>query len=359
MRTIIQVMGMDSTKFGGLERFMLALADVCENIKFVLVYNSKPKSAIYLEELAKRNIDIIECDCSKLGFIDKIKFAKRLLSYKPNIVHFHFYQNKFIFGIMKMFDRNVVLYQTIHSCIETNFVGVKGVLHKLKHFFNWRIYSMFVNRFLGVSKYVANQLCFWGLKNVETIYPGVDNYSSKEIRIDKGNKKIVTCLGFANPVKGIDVFIKSLPFVECEDFEAWIIGLDEKQEYTVKMKMLAKELGVENRIKWIGVVDNVGEYFKISDVFCQTSRSEALSLAACEALMLGCPVIGSRVGGLPEVAQFTFENEDSLGLANLIDKVLSDVEYRSKLSREAIVKWEQNFKLVDGAIAYCDLYLNI
>ena len=358
MKTIIQVMGMTSTKFGGLERFMLALADVCENIKFVLVYNSKPESAIYLKELAKRNIEIIECDCSKLGFIDKIRFAQRLLSYKPIIVHFHFYQSKFISLILRMSNKRRV-YQTIHSCIETNFVGVKGVLRKFKHYFNWRIYSMFVNRFLGVSKYVANQLCFWGLKNVETIYPDVDNYPSKEIRLDKGNKKIVTCLGFANPVKGIDIFIKSLPFVEYENFEAWIIGLDENQGYTAKMKMLAKELGVKDKIKWIGVVDNVGEYFKISDVFCQTSRSEALSLAACEALMLGCPVIGSRVGGLPEVAQLTFENEDSLGLANLIDKVLSDDEYRSKLSREAVVKWEQNFKLVDGAIAYRDLYLNI
>lgn len=351
-------MGMNSTKYGGLERFMLSLVDSCAtiNVKFVFVYNSKPESKIYLEELAKRNIEIIECNCSKLKFIDKINFAKRLLSYKPDIVHFHFYQSKFIFLIMKMFNR-VKLYQTIHSCIQTDFNGRWWFLRKLKHFITWFIYSCLVDQFLGVSYFVTNQLRFWGIKKVETIYPGVDNYLSEKILIDKGNKKIVTCLGFANPVKGIDIFIKSLPYIDDSDFEAWIIGLDETVEYTAEMKLLAKQLGVYNRIKWIGIIDNVGEYFKVSDVFCQTSRSEALSLAACEALMYGCPVIGSDVGGLSEVAQMTFDVGDFKGLGELINKILLDIEYSERLKKEAIEKWEDKFKLERGVNGYKDLYL--
>ena len=54
----------------------------------------------------------------------------------------------------------------------------------------------------------------------------------------------------------------------CADYEAWIIGLKEDSSYTSHLKHLAQELGVYNKIRWIGVVDNVCEYFRLSDLFC-------------------------------------------------------------------------------------------
>ena len=354
MRTIIQVMGMDSTKFGGLERFMLKLMDFCPEFRFILVYNSMPQSAVYLDELNKRNCLVVVEDCANMKFMDKMRFVRKIVSYKASLIHFHFYSNWFI-SLMLMFS-GVRQYRSVRSCVQTEFYGRLGWLRKLKHKIQWQLCAISIDKFIAVSRYVEGQLKFYGLKNVMTIYHGVEPYYSERLVIDK-DKKVVTCLGFANPVKGIDIFIKSLSFVESEDFEAWIIGLDEKQEYTVKMKMLAKELGVKNRIKWIGVVDNVGEYLKISDLFCQTSRSEALSLAACEALMYECPVIGSNVGGLPEVAQLTFENGDSCQLASLIKKVLSDDVYREKLKKEAFEKYSNNFRLETGIKCYYNLYI--
>ena len=355
MKTIIQVMGMNSTKFGGLERFMLALIDLCVDCKFILVYNSMPKSDIYLNSLRKRNVIVLECDCSRLNFIDRIQFSQKLLSYKPSIVHFHFYSDWIISLVLRLFSR-ARQYRSVRSCISTEFQGRLGWLRKLKNKISWYLSAISIDKFIAVSRYVESQLEFYSLKNVMTIYHGVAPYLSESVHIDK-NKKVVTCLGFASPVKGIDVFIKSLPHIMYSDYEAWIIGLDETSDYTQSLHHLAQELGVHDRIRWIGIVDNVCEYVRVSDVFCQTSRSEALSLAACEALMLGCPVIGSNVGGLPEVAQLTFESENSEQLAKLIDGVLIDDDYRNRLSREAETKWEHNFQLVNGAKAYRDLYL--
>lgn len=355
METIVQVMGMNSSKYGGLERFMLKLIDFCPNCRFVLVYNSMPQSVIYLEELTKRNVEIVVDDCTKLSFMGKIRFALKILSYKASIVHFHFYSDWFISFIIKIFGKSRQ-FRTIHSCILTDFRGRLGWLRKLKHKVAWQLSAISTGEFLSVSNFVSEQLQFYGLNNVLTIYPGVESYQSEAIDSVK-TKKVVTCLGFANSVKGVDVFIKSLPHIVYSDYEAWIIGLDETSDYTQSLHRLAQDLGVYDRIRWIGIVDNVCEYIRVSDVFCQTSRSEALSLAACEALMLGCPVIGSRVGGLSEVAQLTFESENSVQLAKLIDGVLTDDDYRNRLSREAETKWEHNFQLVDGAKAYRDLYL--
>lgn len=364
MKTIIQLMGMDCTKFGGLERFIIAVIDQCVDCRFVLVYNSMPQSLIYREELAKRNVEIIVCNYANLDIKGKLRFAKRIISYEPNVVHWHFDISKIIAIFIKLLSllrfrtKKCKMYHTIHLCIPSKASSLLNILRIKKLHLYYRIFSIFIDKILAVSNYCAGQMrTICSLKKVDMIYLGVDKYKAKPIDLIV-NKKVITCLGFASPIKGIDVFVRGLSNVKYNDYEAWIIGLDETSDYTKQIKMLARELEVYDKIKWIGIVDNVCEYIKKSDLFCQTSRSEALSLVACEALMLGCPVIGASVGGLPEVAQLTFETENSLQLAELIDSVLIDTDYRNQLSREAIAMWKLKFQLADGAKKYMDLYLN-
>lgn len=66
---------------------------------------------------------------------------------------------------------------------------------------------------------------------------------------------------------------------------------------------LARELGVLDRIRLIGVVDDVAPYLRAADLLLLPSQTEAFGLVALEALAAGVPVIASRVGGLPEVVE--------------------------------------------------------
>ncbi|MBI4539053.1 MAG: N-acetyl-alpha-D-glucosaminyl L-malate synthase BshA [Gemmatimonadetes bacterium] len=63
----------------------------------------------------------------------------------------------------------------------------------------------------------------------------------------------------------------------------------------------AEALGVADRVTFLGKHDSVAELLSCADVFLLPSESESFGLAALEAMACGVPVIGTRVGGVPEV----------------------------------------------------------
>ncbi len=62
-----------------------------------------------------------------------------------------------------------------------------------------------------------------------------------------------------------------------------------------------KQLGVADRIVALGNIDDVETALASADLLLQPSGSEAFGLAPLEAMACGVPVVGYRVGGLPEV----------------------------------------------------------
>lgn len=68
---------------------------------------------------------------------------------------------------------------------------------------------------------------------------------------------------------------------------------------------LAKEKGIEKNIKFIGNVNKqqVFEHLSNSDIFVLASRTEGLPRAIIEAMSIGIPVIGTKVGGIPELLE--------------------------------------------------------
>ncbi len=64
---------------------------------------------------------------------------------------------------------------------------------------------------------------------------------------------------------------------------------------------LARELGVGERVTFLGKLKNPLEALAIADLFLLPSESESFGLAALEAMACGVPVVATEAGGLPEV----------------------------------------------------------
>jgi glycosyltransferase involved in cell wall biosynthesis len=65
----------------------------------------------------------------------------------------------------------------------------------------------------------------------------------------------------------------------------------------------ARRAGLENRVHFLGKIDNVAPLLASADLFLLPSASESFGLSALEALASGVPVIGTNAGGVPEVVR--------------------------------------------------------
>jgi glycosyltransferase involved in cell wall biosynthesis len=70
-----------------------------------------------------------------------------------------------------------------------------------------------------------------------------------------------------------------------------------------ELEVLARDLGVEGRVRFLGVRSDVPDVLRAADLFALTSVSEAASLTLLEALASGLPVVVTDVGGNPEIVR--------------------------------------------------------
>jgi glycosyltransferase involved in cell wall biosynthesis len=108
----------------------------------------------------------------------------------------------------------------------------------------------------------------------------------------------------------------------------------------------ARELGVEARFH--GFVADLREPFAGLDVLVQPSRADNFPLAVLEAMAAGLPVVGARVGGIPELVLdgetgLLVEPEDPAALAAALDSLAESPERREALGRRGRERVAETF----------------
>ncbi len=103
---------------------------------------------------------------------------------------------------------------------------------------------------------------------------------------------------------------------------------------------LARQLGVSDRVHFLGKQDNVNELLPVADLMLMPSEMESFGLAALEAMACRVPAIATLVGGVPELIEngvngLLFEVGDVDGMAEAAIALLNDPARIEKLSAAA------------------------
>ncbi|OGD68639.1 hypothetical protein A2996_00040 [Candidatus Campbellbacteria bacterium RIFCSPLOWO2_01_FULL_34_15] len=199
------------------------------------------------------------------------------------------------------------------------------------------VYPLFVKIFTkaDVIQAISNYLGFWAKDmgfegKVEIVPNAVDTkhfsqiYSESDLdelkkKLDKkeGDKFMITTSRLVLK-NAVDDVIKSLKYLP-ENIKFVVLGEGPDKE---DLMSLAKTEGVENRVKFLGLVSHkeMPKYLRISDIFIRPALSEGFGNSFVEAMACEIPVIATQEGG---IADFLFDakrNPDKQATGWAVDK---------------------------------------
>ena len=115
---------------------------------------------------------------------------------------------------------------------------------------------------------------------------------SRDILNTPTSNFIVTASGRFVPRKGFDVLIKAI--AKLPTVTLWLMGEGPEEQ---KLVSLASELGISDRVKFLGWVEEPIHYIKASDAFVMPSRHEPLGNALLEAWQAKVPTVSTKSEG--------------------------------------------------------------
>ncbi len=137
-----------------------------------------------------------------------------------------------------------------------------------------------------------------------------------------------------------------------------LVGDGPERESTERQ---AEEMGIIDRVDFLGDQESIADILPAADVFLLPSKHESFGLAALEAMACGVPVVGSRIGGLPEVivhgeTGYLCDPSDVSCMTTIVSGLFHDEALRKRIGRAARERAEREFNRDKVVARYVDAY---
>ncbi|MEH1882096.1 glycosyltransferase family 4 protein [Nostoc sp.] len=222
---------------------------------------------------------------------------------------------------------------------------------------NLRIAINLANRFasLVIANSQASKIAFiqaGGCSDIiEVVYNGFDpkNYQTDESDISKLQEKlglegkfVVGHFSRLAPWKGQHILIDAL--AKCpQEVIAILVGdaLFGEQDYVQKLHQQVAELGLENRVKFLGFRSDIPQLMAACNLVAHTSTSpEPFGRVIVEAMLCGKPVVAAKAGGVMELVEhglngFLVTPGEPQELAQVIITCLQETEITATIANNA------------------------
>ncbi len=149
-------------------------------------------------------------------------------------------------------------------------------------------------------------------------------------RLGWGEAPHILYAGRLSHEKGVDVLLRAFVTVHTRYPAAHLVIVGEGNR-TAELRQLATDLGIADAVQWHGwqPMESLAAWYSAADVLVVPSRSEPLGRVVMEAMACATPVVGSRVGGIPDMVRpgdtgWLVPVEDTAALADALTAVLDD-----------------------------------
>jgi UDP-glucose:(heptosyl)LPS alpha-1,3-glucosyltransferase len=135
--------------------------------------------------------------------------------------------------------------------------------------------------------------------------------------------------------KGLKYAIAALSYLRHTSVKLLVVGSDNASGYI----RMAAEFGILDKVRFVGPVNDIANYYAISDAFVFPTLYEAFSLATLEAAASGLPLVATNVNGTEELihegVNGFFIERNAEDIANKLTRLIHDSELRKRLANNA------------------------
>jgi glycosyltransferase involved in cell wall biosynthesis len=218
---------------------------------------------------------------------------------------------------------------------------------------------------IAVSDYTYERILERGhhARRVRRIYSGIDLTRFRPAGADRtGRPFTVGFVGRLLPGKGVEHLLAALATMRDRSARLVIVGDGTSR---ASLEQLSIELGLAQRVSFLGHRDDVPAVWQTSDVCAVPSVApEAAGMVAMEAAACAKPVVASASGGLPELVRhcttgLVVAPGDVEDLARALDTYAADPLLRVRHGAAGRRRCETDFDITRCAKEYADLLTSL
>jgi L-malate glycosyltransferase len=350
---------------GGIERDVAKLAIAMDRRRFTPHVGSFRAEGLRYDDLKKAGIPVVHFAVSTLKsprvLSAVIQFAKFVATNKIQVVHAYDASGVFGIPLAKMLRVPAVFTSTLghRSLLDAQ------TIRQMKLLDRWA--DAVVVNCEAMRKHVVED---YSVPNdrIELCYNGVDTTEFFPAEAPKpapltDTPMIVGTVCVLRPEKSLEVLQEAFSKIwrQIRDIKLLIVGSGPELS---KIQANSVRLGIQDASILLPATSPVAPLMRAIDIFVSSSRSEAFSNSILEAMACGCCVIGSRVGGTPELIEdevrgLLFTPGDANELADKLLRLVQDAETRRRFGAAASKFATENLNIQIAATRTMEIYTRI
>ena len=294
------------------------------------------------ELIQKEKYDVIHCNTPIGGVLGRILGKKCKVEKVIYQAHgFHFYKGAPKTNWMIYYPIEKLLARYTDALITINQEDFELSKTKLKLRNNGKVYYV-----PGVG--------------IDTTQYNTGEFSRSDKRSELGlddSDIVLISMGDLIERKNYDISIRAIAETSNHDIQYIICGKGPKEE---NLAALAQNLGVSEKIHFLGFRSDIKELLGASDIFLFTTKQEGLPRSMMEAMASGLPCIASRIRGNTDLLEnaeggYLCDINDVSEYAEKINLLACDAELRQKMGKNNLFTI-QKFSIETVTDAIRDIY---
>ncbi|WP_370216447.1 glycosyltransferase [Neptunomonas phycophila] len=238
------------------------------------------------------------------------------------------------------------------------------LVNRLGHYYTLKYYNH-SDYWVGISKGICQHMIDGGFPKEKIVH--IPNFADETpvtaIPRDSFNtpaeQPLILAAGRLHTNKGFDTLLHSLERIPSATL--WLAGAGPEE---ANLKALCSQLGLDQRVRFLGWRDDVTTLMKTADLFVCPSRHEGLGSIVMESWAHQCPIVATNSQGPGEAITHGESGlitpiDDSKALADAINEVLGSDDLRNELIHGASRVYAEHYSKKRIVEQYIDFYQKI